>query len=521
MRAFALVAAIVYFVTLFSGGAVGASLGARQLGLVDIPPCGVPASGCALDDNACVCENVALAQELSACMLTNCTMADSLGTSRVQADICGFSNESKRMQMFWYTGVVYSLAVLFVALRIAGKVVSKRLSWDDWVVVAALLLTTIPLACVLAMTKIGFGEHLWNLEDGRLMPILRFFYISWSTYVVVLGLIKVSLVLFYLQIFQTRQFRIAAYAIMAYIMINTLIIFLLTIFACDPVLSFWNRDIKGKCMDIQALAYANSASAILQDVILLVLPLAFIRKLQMKRYRKIAVGVMFSIGTFGCVATIIRLQTLLEFKISIDPTWDYVPVTIWTELELVVGFVCVSLPSIRILIVKALPVKVKEFLSHITSRSSRSNQTPQAETPKGSRDWKKPSSWINITLEANDSGHGSAGGRSFRSVFSRDSMTPSTHRHMRNGSRRLESAMSHYSESEVAVTRPPYHEPVELLNIPNPQNAPVRDSFRSQSSRDSRITALPTISKIGCLPEGSFSDLDVRRNCHGLNRNKC
>lgn len=72
-----------------------------------------------------------------------------------------------------YTCIVYSIAFLSVALRIAGKAVSKRLAWDDVIIVAAFLLTAIPLGCVFDMTMKGFGEHVWNLEDGSLLPILR------------------------------------------------------------------------------------------------------------------------------------------------------------------------------------------------------------------------------------------------------------------------------------------------------------------------------------------------------------
>lgn len=110
-------------------------------------------------------------------------------------------------------------------------------------------------------------------------------------------MIKVSLVFFYLEIFKTRKFQITAYCFLAFMIINSLVIFCVAIFACSPVYSFWNRDVKGKCINIQAAAYANSASAIVQDVILLILPLVFIEKLQMKRFRKVAVGFMFCIGT--------------------------------------------------------------------------------------------------------------------------------------------------------------------------------------------------------------------------------
>lgn len=107
-------------------------------------------------------------------MLANCTMADTLGAVKVQSDVCNYSQESKRTEMFMYTGIVYGIAILLVALRLAGKLVAKHLSLDDWIVVAALVLLALPVGCVLAMTRIGFGKHLWNLENGELLRIIRF-----------------------------------------------------------------------------------------------------------------------------------------------------------------------------------------------------------------------------------------------------------------------------------------------------------------------------------------------------------
>ena len=95
-------------------------------------------------------------------------------TSRVQADLCRLSEESKTREVILYTSIVYSIAFFSVVLRIAGKAVSKRLAWDDAMVVAALFLTAIPLGCVLDMAVKGFGKHLWKLEDGKLMSILRY-----------------------------------------------------------------------------------------------------------------------------------------------------------------------------------------------------------------------------------------------------------------------------------------------------------------------------------------------------------
>jgi small neutral amino acid transporter SnatA (MarC family) len=108
-------------------------------------------------------------------------MSDTLGTARVQSDLCNLPHESKQQEMFLYTGTVYSVAILLVALRIGGKIVSNHISMDDWIVIAALLLLALPVGCVLAMTKIGFGKHLWSLGNGELLRILRLCKSSYKT----------------------------------------------------------------------------------------------------------------------------------------------------------------------------------------------------------------------------------------------------------------------------------------------------------------------------------------------------
>jgi hypothetical protein len=319
-------------------------------------------------------------------------------------------------------------------------------------------------------------------------------------------LIKVSLLFCYIKIFRTRQFRHSAYAVLVYIVVNSLIIFFLTLFSCSPISAFWDRDIKGKCLDVQALAYANSASSIVQDIILLILPLVFIRHLQMKRYRKIAVGLMFSIGTFGCIATIVRLRALLGFKMSIDPTWDYVPVVIWTELELLAGFACVSLPSIRILLVRILPRDVKEFLSLVT-RSSRNRSNPNSKRSQESEP-KTPSPEVAMTHDARSRGMQER--TRISSLWSRYSIDPSTRRQTRVSSRHRDSGLSNYSDFDGGVMGPRFmHARLDLGHEQTLLTPPRPAKSARQSVRNSRITALPPISQLGCLPEGSFSDLNV------------
>ncbi|KAH7123622.1 hypothetical protein B0J11DRAFT_529483 [Dendryphion nanum] len=513
--------AVFWLLITFNLGVAGSpSLGERDLSIADIPSCGitcillnVPKSPCKLDDYACICNDLELGQRMGACVVANCTMADNLETARVNKQLCNLSDESKTNTVRTYTITVYVIAIFVVSLRVASRLLSGRLAWNDAPIVAAVVLAAVPIGTVLAMASLGFGEHVWNLEDDRLLPILRYFYIAWSTYVVILCLIKTSLVLFYLEIFVTRPFKIMGWVVFGYIIINSLIIFLLTVFACSPVESFWNRDLNighVQCMDIQMLGYANSISAIVQDVILLVLPLFFIKNLQMKRYNKIAVGLMFSIGSFGCITTIVRLQTLLMFKVTFDPTWDYVPIVIWTELEITACFLCVCLPSIRVLIMRLIPPSMKDWLSKatITSKHKESSAAnPKHSQPPKPSSWRRPSAWVGISSEE-ESEH--------KGRVEKDKSTPSTPGHS------LRSPVIPHSKFSPA----PYplqdlksparlceHEKYEMSDFRShktpkeqPQVAANRASCKSCGGNSERITALPTI---GSLPDGSYSSEDL------------
>lgn len=160
----------------------------------------------------------------------------------------------------------------------------------------------------------NFGKHLWDLEDGQLRTALMYcqspyytihvvrlihsVYICSASYYFALSFVKASLIVFYLQVFQERRFRIACWAILVFIAITTIILQSLAIFVCSPVPAFWDRDIKGKCLNVAVMANANSIVAIMLDLIILVAPMPSLLGLQMKLSRKISVAFMFAIGAW-------------------------------------------------------------------------------------------------------------------------------------------------------------------------------------------------------------------------------
>ena len=53
---------------------------------------------------------------------------------------------------------------------------------------------------------------------------------------------------------------------------------------------------KGHCLDVNKLAYANSAMSMIQDVILVILPIPVVLKMNLEKKKKIGVAFMFALG---------------------------------------------------------------------------------------------------------------------------------------------------------------------------------------------------------------------------------
>lgn len=212
-------------------------------------------------------------------------------------------------------------------------------------------------------------------------------------YIVVLALTKASIISMYIHIFRSSvTFRRWSYAVLTLLVVNTATITPLTIVSCRPIQYFWDKDIKGgTCLDINALAYAHSGTAIVFDVIIITMPIGVLRQLNMPRRRKLQIGIMFAFGGLGLIATVLRLQSLLSFGNSLDPTVDYVPVVYWTTGELAAGIVCSSMPAIRKLLEKPLRSVVDSAKSRRTKASGATPLRPSNawnRTPKSlSQEW--------------------------------------------------------------------------------------------------------------------------------------
>jgi hypothetical protein len=172
----------------------------------------------------------------------------------------------------------------------------------------------------------GFGKHVWDLEDGDLMHILEYctfspprlkpqsnnpVYIAANAYVVAITLAKISILFLYLRLFEHHpSFRLAAHITIFSTAVATLVLSFVTIFSCYPVAYFWDRDIKGgRCLNIQNVAYAVGALSIVEDLVIVALPFPVLVRLQMSTSKKVGIGVMFVLGGLYVSLLVLSFQT--------------------------------------------------------------------------------------------------------------------------------------------------------------------------------------------------------------------
>ena len=75
---------------------------------------------------------------------------------------------------------------------------------------------------------------------------------------------------------------------------------LLSIFQCTPIRAAWTKweaTVEGRCMDANAIAWANAAINIIFDLIILILPMPELAQLAMSWERKTNVLLMFGLGS--------------------------------------------------------------------------------------------------------------------------------------------------------------------------------------------------------------------------------
>ena len=217
-------------------------------------------------------------------------------------------------------------------------------------------------------------------------------------YVVTNGLLKISILMLYLEIFPEKKFRIRCWLVILFLAMSTTAFTLASIFQCHPITRAFIKDsgTPGYCFNYNALSWSHAAVNILQDFLIILLPISELRRLHLDWTKKLGVIFMFGLWSFVCITSIVRLYSLRTFGLTADPTWDNVNTTIWSSLEICTAMVCASLPAMRAAYSRILR-KSRGLSTHNSNNNLTGGPSPFLRSKMSGRNSRK--SWNKLTLE--------------------------------------------------------------------------------------------------------------------------
>ncbi|MCJ1280285.1 hypothetical protein MMC21_008112 [Puttea exsequens] len=241
------------------------------------------------------------------------------------------------------------LAIVAVTLRFCARRIQKiRLGVSDYIILVALILTFCSVAyniyscCGLPHpvprnAKEAEELEVANLKSQFICPIL---------WVAAVTAVRVSIGALYIRVFPMPAFRIICFIVLG---LNGLF-FAGTIIAdcliCRPIAFRWNHEIDGKCGDQKRLDMFIAVFNLLLDVCMVVLPMPVLWSLQMKKAKKIALILIFGMGTGICALTLYRIYITTTISTT-NQSSVYPTIYLLTCLEALLGVINACLPVLK------------------------------------------------------------------------------------------------------------------------------------------------------------------------------
>ncbi|KAH7007257.1 hypothetical protein EDB80DRAFT_718487 [Ilyonectria destructans] len=322
----------------------------------------VSSSNCSSSDLPCLCVDTVFMAVAQGCQAQNCTVKEILTSTNATLAACGVPPGNQSATVIGIPAAFGSFAILLVLIRIFGRlwVTKIDLDWDDYLIVAAMVFASVLNFVCFPMASHGMGKDFWTISFPNIDMTLKLLYIAEIFYMVAEMLVQMSLLAFYIRVFPGASVfvRRSSWTLMGIVGCFGIANTCAMIFQCTPIPFFWTGwagESTGTCININLFSWIRAAIEIAIDVAIISLPLPSVIKLQMNWKKKFQVLLMFLIGFVITIISILRLQSLIQFSKTSNPTYDNSPAIYWSVLECDMFIICACMPAIRSILSKMAP----------------------------------------------------------------------------------------------------------------------------------------------------------------------
>ncbi|KAK4503764.1 hypothetical protein PRZ48_004679 [Zasmidium cellare] len=291
-----------------------------------------------------------------------------------------YCRENNKAEILGVTGALFTAGIIIVGLRMGVRgIMIKSIGADDYVMLSALVMAMATFIGFVYETKYAIGKHTQciAMDDYTMYAKWQYYHSLWVMIGVVL--VKISIALFLMRLVPPgKKWKRFLWGAIVFLICFCLSCMGTLIFNCTPIAASWDFQLRSKpstrCFSnntFTAIGLYNSSVNCATDFLFAALPIPIIVKLQVNRRTKITLAIILSLGYVACAAGIVKAVKQHNFFNETDPTWhnDF---NVWNMIELCIGMIAASLPTLRPLFAKILET-TKTALS--SSRDNSSNRT--------------------------------------------------------------------------------------------------------------------------------------------------
>ncbi|CAH0056299.1 unnamed protein product [Clonostachys solani] len=239
-----------------------------------------------------------------------------------------------------------AVSTVIVATRLIIRAfVIRNLGIDD-------LVSTIGLSLTALAVFNGSGTRMEEVPPDKRIKFFNMLPIERLLYFWAIGFVRLSVVAFYPRLkCNDRWFAWSIYIIVFVIAASTIIPFFFFLVDCKHIPDLWDYAAPHReCRDIWPqlwMLWATCAVGIALDMCLLAVPIVVIWK-SMKFSNKLPqVLLVFSVGIFAMITSVVRLVIMSTTNYEIDTTYKMITIGLWTSLEGHVGLWSACFPALQ------------------------------------------------------------------------------------------------------------------------------------------------------------------------------
>ncbi|KAF2089908.1 hypothetical protein K490DRAFT_62785 [Saccharata proteae CBS 121410] len=272
------------------------------------------------------------------------------------------------------------VSTIFVASRLFVRFyMVKNAGWDDGLALFAWTLLVSQSSSEMANTYHGSGKEMSTLSPGTIHTFFILLGTEQVLYFLGTGIVRLSIVAFLPRMSKDARYVRVVRVLGILIALYTFICTCVLVFECDPLVAFWDKDVKNPhCISGQQqaiLMYTHGAIGICFDIILLAMPMYVLYSKMMWSLTTLKVALIFSVGIFAMVTGVVRLSIIVNVDMTKNTTYNVSYAAIWTDLEGHCGLWVASFPALQP-ILRLISSKLGS-ISSIHSKLQRSSSSKQ------------------------------------------------------------------------------------------------------------------------------------------------